>query len=335
VPWFAFMVVFVIVAALLAVMAAAVTSTNKTARNPASNVGYKIGASFCIALALLMAVLSTAREVPSKSVGVPTTLGKVGAAAGPGVHFGNPFRRMNILDETVQTTTFEGCHDEFCQGPHPEHGNCLEVRIGGQQTACLDVTFQWRIRDSAASELFNNYNHSGLGIMSEITNAVVIRELKQVVNNVLGDYQPIQDVAATAGVGNSQFSTFGHIVYNQMQADIGSQITIFVPQGTKTKNRVVLMPLLRYDGSLQGRLNQVQAQFAETAIAKQQLATNEAQAAANAALLKSVENESVLKAQCLQIIQAAQKAGYRGLPATLNCGLGNASQVAIPAGNGS
>ena len=79
----------------------------------------------------------------------------------------------------MQTTTFEG-------------DDCLQVRVGGQQSACADITIQWQILPSAGS-LFSDYANQG-DLMAEVQNAVVIRELKQVVNEMLGDYNPITDV---------------------------------------------------------------------------------------------------------------------------------------------
>jgi len=259
-------------------------------------------------------------SVPTRSVGVPTSFGSVGSSLKPGIYWLPPWTNVNVLDETIQTTTFDG-------------NNCLSVRIGGQQTACLDVTIQWRIEDSGASQLFNDYNGQGSanklgvqpssivpgGIMGTITDAVVIRELQAVENETLGDYNPIQDVATSSTAGNSQFSTFGPVVLRQMRADLQGRIQVVN----------VLMPLLRYDSSTQTRLNTIQQQVAATAIANAEYATNVAQSKANAAIASSVTNNpGVLVYQCLQLIQDAIKSGYNGLPATLSC-FGNSTPVTV------
>ena len=260
----------------------------------------RVVASIVLVIGLLMFIFSFVRSVPTRSVGVPTSFGKVEPSIRPGIHFKAPWTSVNIMDETIQTTTFEG-------------KNCLTVRIGGQQTACLDVTIQWRILDSGAAGLFSDYNGSGSfntsnsvtpstvvpgGIMGNITDAVVIRELEQVVNEVLGDYNPIQDVSTNTTAGNSEFSTFGPKVLKQMRSDLSGRITV----------ANVLMPLLRYDTATQSRLNQIQQQFGQTAIANQEIQTNEAQAKANAAIKSSVSTQQ-LQYQCLQIAQDAIKAG--------------------------
>src|SRR5215469_5112469 len=268
----------------------------------------KAGGTITAVVATILAVIfigwSTFREVPTNSVGVPTAVGRVETAMRPGAHFFvAPWTRVNILDENVQTTTFEG-------------DNCLDVRIGGQQTACLDATIQWRINDNGAGQLFKNYNNGG-GVMQNITDSVVVREFKQVVNQVLGDYNPIQDVALNSGSGNSQFTTFGPRVESQMKSDLSGQIVVMH----------VYMPLLRYDAATQNRLNQIQAQYADTAIANELKLTNLAQQAAN----KAVGNPTPVQVEylCLQIVQNAEKTGFTGLPETFNCSGSNGSVFAV------
>jgi regulator of protease activity HflC (stomatin/prohibitin superfamily) len=277
--------VWFVIAIILAVVAICALIYGLAADEKAGGIALAV---LCGVLAFGVFLISISREVPTRSVGVPTAFGKVEPPLRPGVHFGvAPWTKVNILDETIQTTTFEG-------------KDCLDVRIGGQQTACLDATIQWRVLDSGASGLFNDYNGDGPSIMSAITDAVVIRELKQTVNNVLGDYNPIQDVAANATAGNSQFSTFGPVVLRDMRTDLTGRVQVLN----------VLMPLLRYDNATQQRLNQIQQQYGETAIAKQQIITNEAQNEANSKISASLSHDpGVLQYQCLQIAQTAIKAG--------------------------
>ncbi len=293
------------------------------------------GATFAgaLLLAFLLFVVAGFKSVPTKSIGVPVSFGKVvGAPYGPGLHeTWTPWKHLRVLDETIQTTTFEGCQGQFCQKgdlvgvttpPKGDTGSstapCLEVRIGGQQTACLDVTIQWKVEDQAADSLFSDYANQG-DLMPVIENAVVVRELRQVANQVLGDYNPIQDVSVSTTVGNSQFTTFQPRVLKAMNADIGSRIQIVS----------ILMPLLRYDRTTQARLNSVQQQYGNTAIAAQEVTTNERLAAAYGKLTKILSaNPNVLVAQCLQLTATAEKDGWGGLPPGWNC-FGGTSGLAI------
>jgi regulator of protease activity HflC (stomatin/prohibitin superfamily) len=247
--------------------------------------------------------LTGIRTVPAKSLGVPVVFGSVQPAVGPGIHWRMPYTTMNILDETIQTTTFEG-------------KQALPVRIGGQQTANLDATIQWRIKDQGARALFNNYAHSS-DFMLTVEDAVVIREFKTVVNQVLGDYNPIQDVSQSTTSGNSQFSTFGPVVLKRMREDIGGWIDV----------TSVYMPILHYDTTTQGRLNAIQQQYAATAIATEQLKTNQAQSAANAAISRNLSG-STLYYDCLQIVENAAR-NNQHLPPAFTCGSGSGAAILV------
>jgi regulator of protease activity HflC (stomatin/prohibitin superfamily) len=270
--------------------------------------GFVFGGAVAVVLAIIVFLIGGFKEVPVKSVGVVTSFGQVEGFTGPGPHLMWPWKNVSVLPETIQTTTFEG---------DGNNGTCLDVRIGGQQQACLDVTIQWQIKDSAADSLFRNYDTSGSSVLDDITNAVVVRELKVAVNEVMGDYNPIEDVSVNGTAGNSQFSTFGPLVLAAMQRDIGSQIDI----------HSVLIPFLHYDSATQDRLDAIQQQFGATAIAQQEIKTNQALALANAAIAKTSLTSGVLEAECLGIVQDAEKTGYQ-LPVGFNC-LGSSPSLAL------
>lgn len=198
--------------------------------------------------------------VPVKSIGVPQAFGAVsGGVMNPGVHFTwQPWISTTNVDETVQTTTFEG-------------KNCLDVRIGGQQSACADVTIQWQILPGAAEGLYEDYANQG-NLMSEITNAVVVREFKQVVNSTLGDYNPITDVqnVSSTNSATSQFTQFGPTILADMQKDIGDRILV----------TSVFLPKITYDQAVENALQSIQTANANYAVATENVKVNQEKAAA-------------------------------------------------------
>lgn len=257
-----------------------------------------------VVLGGILLFTSMIRSVPTKSIGVQTSFGKVeGSVLTPGFHMTAPWTQVHILDETIQTTTFEG-------------KNCLDVRIGGQQSACADVRLQWRVLDQSGGALYSDYAGQGGDIMAEIKNAVVVGTLKQALNDVLGDYNPIQDVSANSAAGNSQFSTFGPTLKAAMIHAIGGRIQVLN----------LTLPFLRYDIDTQKFVNKVQSQYAATATARQLQHTNQAQSTANAAIDKSL-SPAVLQYQCLQITQEALNDGHT-LPVGWSC-FSNASSLAL------
>ena len=245
------------------------------------------------------------KSVPVKNFGVPQAFGAVtGSVFGPGIHeTWTPWLHLTDIDETVQTTTFE----------QSDNGDCLAVRIGGQQQACADITIQWQIRPQAADALFSDYANQG-DLMTTITDAVVVRELKQVVNQVLGDYNPItdvQDVTNTASA-TSQFSSFGPTILADMRADIGSRINVLT----------VLMPLVHYDSAVESKLQAIQQAFANFAIAQENVKVNQENAQAFADLGTPSLNQLV--AQCLTDVKENSN-----LPTGFNCIPGSSSGLAL------
>ena len=91
-----------------------------------------IAGTACMVIFVLFWFLGGLKSVPTKSIGVPVSFGKItGTPYGPGLHSTwKPWMHLAIIDETIQTTTFE-VDQKTGQGG-------LDVRIGGQQTARLD-----------------------------------------------------------------------------------------------------------------------------------------------------------------------------------------------------
>lgn len=251
-------------------------------------------------LGLLGAVLFTTfggmQTVPVKSIGVPQAFGTVsGGTMGSGIHWTfQPWMSVAIVDETVQTTTFEG-------------NNCLQVRIGGQQTACADATIQWQILPEAAEGLYKDYANHG-NLEQTVTDAVVVREFKQVVNATLGDYNPITDVQNVSGsnTASSQFTQFGPQILAAMRKDIGDRIEV----------KSVFLPKITYDQAVESALQKIQTANANYAIATENVKVNQAQAQAFANL--GTPNLSQLVAQCLTDLRQGMNApvGFQCIPSS-------------------
>lgn len=262
-------------------------------------------------IALIFLGLSTMRSVPVHSVGVKTAFGKINGSLRPGISFFNaPWTSVYVLDETVQTTSFYG---------NSKGGNCLQVRIGGQQLACLNITVKWQIEDPAAPGLFNQYDNPGANIQDSITNNLVVNQLRATTNDVMGDYNPIQDVSATVATGKasapSLFSSFGPEILTKMRTAIGKQISILS----------ITLSNAYYNSTTEARLASIQNQFADTAIAQQEVATNLQLAKANNNLSRSL-TPSLVQYNCETITEDIIKTGGK-LPNGWSC-FGASSVVA-------
>lgn len=238
---------------------------------------------------------SSAREVPARSIGVPVTVGHVGQAMSPGIHFWQaPWEKVNILNERIQTTYYDG-------------KNCLQVRIGGQQLACWQGSVQWRVLDNAASGLFNSYGNTG-NIMTEIRDAVVTRNLQAGLTRTFQDYNPIVDVSHSFTAGNSQFSTFQPKLLAYLHHAIGHRIDL----------TNLIMKNMIYNNVTQNVLEGIQQQQGKTAQAKESILTNQAQNTANQKLTQQSLTPGVLIFQCEQLVREAMQTNYP-LPVGFNC----------------
>lgn len=277
--------IIMLIAGVLALFAPRGTSPGKA--------GWAGISALCLVLGLGAFAWSGVKSVPPKSIGVPVSLGHVdNGYYGSGAHeTWNPFLHLAIVNETIQTTTFQPGGDPQHGGDLPGTRQCggeMPVRIGGQQQACAKITIQWRVRPGAASELFSDYANQG-DLMQVIENALVIRELEQVVNHVVGDYNPITDVQSVTGSNsaNSQFTGFDSTILSQMQADIGRKIEVMT----------ILFPNMNYSSGVEAKLQQIQQAYANFAVAQENVKVNQENAQAFAKL--GSPTVAQLIAQCL------------------------------------
>jgi hypothetical protein len=252
---------------------------------------YAASAVLCALLGFGAFAVSGIKSVPAKSVGVPVSLGHVGKGFyNSGAHeTWNPFLHLAIIDQTIQTVTFEN----GSQLPGTAQcGGELPIRIGGQQPACAKVTIQYRVKSGAAGSLFSDYaNRSDL--MNAIQNALVVRELEVVVNNQLGDYDPITDYKNTvnSNANTSQFTAFGPDILRTMRTDIGGQVNVIA----------VYLPRITYSTAIENNLIKIQTAYTNATIATE----NEKVNTANATAYKNLGNPTVneLVAQCLKDVE--------------------------------
>lgn len=296
--WVAIIFAIFAIAAILvaAALPASARPPQSTARPALQTVAAVLGA-----LVVLMVILSSPVVVSTQAIGVETSFGRPSGDLSDGIHFKAPWDNVTEMDGAIQTTTDAGT-------------SCLSVRIGGQQTACVDVTIQWRIRPRAADALYRNYHSFG-----DVQAALVDRELEQAVNQKLAGYSPIADLAANGASGTTEWTDFAGKITTQMRTEIGSQIDVIR----------VIMPYVTYDPATQARLNSLQQQIASTLIAQQAVQTAQQEAAANQKLAASVSHDpDVLVSKCLDLLSQMIKQG-QSVPAGFSCWPGGSGNAVI------
>ena len=268
--------------------------------------GYQIAGLVAVVaavLACLFTLISSWNQVGTQNVGIVTSFGRPVGDVGNGLHFLPPWDEVTEMDNAIQTDLYEG------------PGECIQVRIAEQQTACASVRIRWQMIQSAGDRLFRNYRTSD-GVRASL----VTSELTTALNQQFDSYDPISSLTSSIPLGQPGNPTVAQVaeqVTTQMRRELAGQVKVFN----------VLVPIITYDSTVQDRLNSVLAQKAQTDIALQAEKTAAAQAAANRALAASQANTPfVFQQNCLNVTVEAMKAGY-GLPQGWNCS--GASSVGV------
>jgi len=269
-----------------------------TAYKRTSLILKSIGSAMIVFAAIILVVASTV-TVPTKQFGVLLSFNRPVGMLTNGLHWKAPWETVTELDAAIQTDNYTG-------------NNCINVRIARQSTMCVNASVSWRIKDTAVDSLFQNYRD-----FDNIKTNLVTRQLSKALITTFEGYDPLavdKDGLST----EPQMSTYSTRVTTELQKLIGEQITV--------NNIVLYTPKL--DTTTETKLNQIQAQIAQTKVADQQILTNQKLAEANKILSQSISNDpNVLVSQCLTMIQDGKATN---LPAGFSCWPGNGSSVVVP-----
>jgi regulator of protease activity HflC (stomatin/prohibitin superfamily) len=279
------------------------TTTNAETGVQTHKNGLKMWAWIPVGFAFLTLLLSLFTIVPTREIGVVTSFGRPVKTLPNGLHAKAPWQSVHVLDGTIQTDNHTGV----------EH--CTDIRIGNESTACIDNTIRWRIRLDAGKRLYQDYRE-----LENIRDSLVTRELKAALNEVLSNYNPLDQIKDNSA-GAPDLNQFSRQITTELRKLVGQDVEVLS----------VILPIIRFDEQTQSKINAYQAEVANTRIAEQKILTNKAQAQANAELKQSVSNEpNVLVAQCMDILDAYQK---KNIPPPIGFSCwpgGSATSVVIP-----
>lgn len=255
-------------------------------------------------IGVLLLIFNVFVTVGTSDVGVETAFGKTVGDLSPGIHLKAPWVAVTGWDGSVQTITY------------PRGKGCLLVRIGGQQSACLTLTFTYQVQPGASDRLFKAYR----GNQNRMQDVLVARTLDSDLNKTLELFSPIEAMAA-GNTRGAALSPYAAQTLTLMRSQIGSDIKV----GS------LFIPYAAYDPATQARLNAFQTQVADTLIAQQAIKTAQAQRTANQDLAASVANPNVIAQQCVtNVLVPLVKAGLN--PQGVNCfaGSGGSATVVVP-----
>ena len=237
--------------------------------------------------------------IPARNVGVVNTFGNANRTLDNGAHIVAPWSSVETIDATVQTFKFDKADN-----------SCVTVRLQNQTTACVDTTLQWNIDQRAdANSLWQRYRGSNDDVLANVGNNVVKRELQRAMNGVFESYNPL----AVLQGGQNLTKT------DDLAARVLANVRQTVDPGIVIDT--VLISIVHFDDTTQGKLNAFAQALADTQVATQTEQTNKAIKLANDALASSSAADPGVQYQnCLNLVRyLASVNQLQNLPQTFNC----------------
>ncbi|DAZ90302.1 SPFH domain-containing protein [Mycobacteroides abscessus] len=224
-----------------------------------------------LTLATLILIFGCFTIVATRSVGIVTTFGKPsGATLQNGLHTKTPWSTVTEMDGAIQNDVFNGDHR-------------VKIRLGNNSTADADVNVRWQIKPDAADVLFVQYK-----TFDNVKSNLVTRSLQSAMNETFASFDPLTPKNATNG---ADLGSLSKQVQQRLIDKINSQIDVLE----------VNVPIIDYDQQTEDKINQFNAEKANTAVAEQAKQTAQAQADANRILAGSVSNDpNVIIMYCIQ-----------------------------------
>jgi hypothetical protein len=320
--WFIFALIFALLGATALVIRSKVTYPDPTDYDRDSYLRRDLQSAQYMRLTLLITgvvmlflsaltiTLDSWVRIPPRNVGVQIHLGKAVAALPNGWHLVPPYDSVEVIDASVQTMVRSS-----------DTGNCVQVRLANQTTACVDVTVQWNIDHTGnVVDLYNKYR-SGKGVFHNVEANVVERKLsQQVLPEIFATFNPLA-VITDAGTQVNPTSFSGQALARMRQV---------VDSGINVDS--LTLGLTHYDTVTQEKLNAFAQALADTRIATQQKLTSEQQKLANKNLVDASSNDPGVKYQnCLNFLRELaaknqlQNLQYGGFA----CSSGSTNQVIV------
>lgn len=259
-------------------------------------------------LCFLFLAISCVTQVTTKNVGVVTSFGRPIDTLSNGLHLKAPWHKVTEFDAAVQTDSHKGSGSG-------DTSPCTDIRIGNQSVACLNNSIRWRIVQDSADDLYRDYRE-----FDNVRDSLVTRELDAALNEVFASYDPLATVDTNGRSTAKSLDDLSEEVTARLRLKVGDQVEVLS----------VIIPLVSFDKTTQDKINDYQAELANTRIAKQRQQTANAEAEANRKLSGSVSNDpNVLVSKCFDTLKDMVRAKQQ-IPAGFSCWPGGGSSVVIP-----
>lgn len=247
--------------------------TNKQPYSQETTVNPRRGARIIAAgltlIAVVFAILGSFTIVGTRQVGIVTSFSRpTGTTLDNGLHAKWFWQNVNEMDAAIQIDKYVG-------------DRRIKVRLGNSSTADADASIRWQIRQDAADALFVQYK-----TFDNVRVNLVERNLQVALNEVFASFDPL----APQNLDTSPLPALSAKALNLLREKVGNQVEILD----------VSVPVIDFDDATEGKINQLNAERANTAVALQAQKTAEAQKRANEIIASSVANDpNVVVSNCV------------------------------------
>jgi regulator of protease activity HflC (stomatin/prohibitin superfamily) len=261
-------------------------------------------------VAVFLFIMSLFVVVGTNQVGIMTSFGKPQSAYSNGFHAKAPWEIKTEFDGTRQFLRFNGKgnnEEDLDKKEYP----CIQVKLEGQATACLNGVVAWQMKAGTeaerknAVELFKTYRS-----FERLTKNFVYSSSRVALGKVFSGHNPLIEEK------NQSLGTLNQLALDELRREFDSELNIMS----------VDLAVPDYDDATDQSISNVQAQKAKTRLAAEEEATNAAKSKANKALQESLKDPAVNQANC---IQAAKEIGKE--PGF--CMMSGGSSVIVDAGS--
>lgn len=256
-----------------------------------ANVRNKLGAKFfgwCfLAVGVTFFVTSCFVIVGTNKIAIFTETGAAYTAENNGFEWKRPWGIKTEFDASKQFLRFCGTGNN-AEDPDDKEFPQINVKIDGNAKADVCGTIAWQMKAGTPEEklnaiqLFKDYKQ-----FERVTKHLVYPSVAKTLGIVLKNHNPLVEEK------NMSIADMNDDLLSALKPEFGNSIFIISVD--------VRIPDKGYDDITDNAIAESLAQKAKTQIAKEKELTNKAESAANAAIVSSIKDESVLINKCLDI----------------------------------
>lgn len=256
--WFITAIIFGVLA-LIALIGSRFTPPVSDGDDPARFIATALAVALALVAALCL-VLSSFDIVSTRNVGIVTQFGKPVGTRGNGLAWHAPWQKISELSEAIQLQSFQGTSYDDPQ-------SAIKVRLGNNSAAYVEENLNWRLRQGAAAQLFQDYrdfDNIKINLVDKQAQVALAKEFSTFnPQTMVAAVDPNQPTTIPTQAQGADLPGMAARVKTDLQNAVGHDIEILD----------VRIPGIFYDSATQNRIDAFNQKVQETKNAQQDVQT--------------------------------------------------------------